>query len=220
VRYCWLFILPFIAVSCQPGAEEWHKTYAKLKCTYENVTEERDRSEKHRVEVLKRRQDSIQNLIDVKFQIQKAKLQSLQAEINEVDKTYMTEYRKAQDEQSEKHGHVSTPAYERQLQRLEIQRAVRNESFARKFKKAEKELQANSDYNALKKEIGDIEAALKNVKEEVKDIFKPRLDSLQEKVNNHRVYGKELKRSLNEKEAKTFAAKIDSININPCKYVN
>jgi hypothetical protein len=220
VRHIWLLILLFIAVSCQPNAEEWHKVYAKYKCDYEIVADERERSERQRIEVLTERLDSIQNLIDIKFRIQKTKLQLFKTEIGEVEKTYLTEYKNAQDEQSVKHGHMGTPDYDRKLQWLENQRATKIQSLDRKLKKEEADLLANSDYNALKKRLDEVETALRNVKEEVKDIFKPKLDSLQEQVNNHRIYGRELKKSLNEKEAKEFQVRIDSINSNPCKYVN
>jgi hypothetical protein len=220
VRNSWILILLFLAVSCQPSAEEWHKRYAKLKCDYKIVVEERDRSEKQHLEVLERRQDSIQGLINLKFRIQKSKLQSFKKEIGEVEETYLVEYKKAQDEQSAKHGHMGTPDYDRQLQRLENHRATKIQIIDQKVKKEEADLLANSDYNTLKKEMAEVETAVRNVKEEVKDVFKPKLDSLQEQVNNHRIYGRELKKSLDQKVAKEFQARIDSINSNPCKYVN
>lgn len=219
MRIIGLFILPLIAFSCQPNTEEWHATYAQYKCDYKTLTEEREHTVNQRNDILTAKKDSIQKLIETKFQDQLARMQTLRDQIQDAEKVYTAEYRKAQDEQSAKYGHVSTPAYEKQLQRLDNQRSIKTSVLVERLRKEESELKANSDYVALSNVKEEVENALKNVNEEVKEMYKSRVDSLQEKVNNHRIHGKEIKRSLDEKEGKAFQALTDSINNSPCKYV-
>jgi hypothetical protein len=219
VRYFWLFIFPFIITSCHPDTGEWQKKYAKYKCDYRNLVAERDSSEMRQIEILKVRKDSIQNLIGGKFKTQLEKIKFLRLELDKVEKNYLAKHRALQDEQSLKHGHVATPDYDKKLQQLEYNRTREKEILIQKLKEEEEGLLTNGDYSSLKKLIEENDVALKNTKDAAKETFRSRLDSLQEKVNNHRINGRGLKKSLSESKATEFQALMD-INSDPCKYVN
>src|SRR6266853_670022 len=112
VWLCLTFLI--LLFSCAKDQNEWLNRYAKYKCEYNNLLEERTQTENKILARLSQKKDSIQNQLNTLFAAEIEKIKTLNAKLILIEKNYTKEYIRLQDIQSAKYGHKSTPEYERQ----------------------------------------------------------------------------------------------------------
>ncbi|HSH67380.1 MAG TPA: hypothetical protein VLB84_16670, partial [Bacteroidia bacterium] len=143
-------------------------------------------------------------------------ISKLNDDITNVHNEYMKVYRKAEGEQSEKYGHVSTPAYEKKINKLEIMKQEKASVLEKKIADVKAQMESQADFIFLTKQIKSVENKIKNAQQSIVNSHKPSVDSLQELLNTENSNYKDLKKELNQPEQNELELKRDSIRANPC----
>lgn len=144
------------------------------------------------------------------------KIDVLKRQIKDEQKKYMEEYRNLSDKHNEKHGHVSTPEYEKSLIRIQQSSDNRIASIQKKIKMINDEMRSNNEYQILVGKIALIENKIKEQGSTIHNKYKPAFDSLQEVLNNLNSNYKTILKDLANDEKQILESKRDSIRKYPC----
>jgi hypothetical protein len=145
------------------------------------------------------------------------KIAKLNEAIKEAQHEYMKAYRIAEERQNEKFGHKSTPAYEKEINKLDLIKQNKISNLQNKIDQIKSEMQKNDDYQLITNNIKVQEDKIKMSENNIVVSHKSVLDSRQELLNVENDNFKRLKTQLTSSEQKTLELKRDSIRVNPCK---
>jgi chromosome segregation ATPase len=206
-----------ILISCADKKQEWFKNYAQTKCAYQTEQE-------------KIKADSIKQISGLIADIEKTKkelavfcssyenkLAALNEQTKDVQKEYMRAYRKAEEIQSAKFGHRNTPAYEKELNKLENTKTDKMTTVQNKITQLKAEMESKSEYKKLTKQLKQAEEQIKITLETIIANHKVTVDSLQEELDVENSNFKRMKSEMKNNEQKIFELKRDSIRTHPCK---
>lgn len=216
MRVCLIIVCFMTLISCADKKQEWLKNYAQTKCAYQME------QEKIKADSVKQTSNLIAEMEKTKKELAKFclpfenKLIALNGQIKDVQKEYMKSYRKAEEAQSSKFGHRNTPAYEKELNKLENIKADKMSSVKNKIAQLKTDMEAKSEYKKLTGQLSQIEEQIKNTQEVIITKHKTTVDSLQELLNVQNSNFKRMKSEMQTNEQIEFELKRDSIRINPC----
>jgi hypothetical protein len=214
------FILSAILLmlaSCADKKNEWLKQYAQTKCAYQTEQDIIKADSIEQVSSLVADRLKLQEQLSIIAAPFEKKIVELNEEVKKVKREYMKSYRMAEEAQNAKFGHQNTPAYEKEINRLDNIKQTKTFTLERKISEVKSELENSKDYISITKKIRSQDEKIITTKESIITNHKVVIDSLQELLNVENSNFARIKSELDPKEQKTLELKRDSIRVNPCK---
>lgn len=211
------FTCIIFCVSCTDKKEEWLKRYAQTKCAYKNEKDKVNADSIAKISSLIAEKEKLQeqlNLITSSFD---KKIKELNEGINAAQKDYMKAYRIAEGKQSAKYGHRNTPAYEKEINNLDLIKRTKISSLEHKIAEVKSEMESKDEYKSITGKIKLQDDKIRTTKELITTTHKSVMDSLQELLDLENSNFKRLKSEFEPAEQNKFELKRDSIRANPCK---
>jgi hypothetical protein len=213
------FAISFIAMffSCTDKKINWLTHYSSTKCAYQTEMEKFKSDSAIQITPLLKECEELQKKLVVTRKPFETKIAEIEDKKTLVQKEYMKAYRKEEEKQSTKYGHVSTPAYEKKINQLEKIKNVKNETLQQKITLIRNDMESQSDFISLTQQISTLNKKINNVQEGIAIKHKKIIDSLQQMLNVENANYNVLKKELNSDEQKNIELSRDSVRANPCK---
>lgn len=211
--YCLLFVL----YSCADKKEDWLQKYAQTKCAYQNEEDKINADSIAKISSLIAEMEKLQKQLTFITSPCDKRIKELNEEIQNAQKDYMKAYRIAEGKQSEKYGHRNTPAYEKEINKLDLIKRNKISSLQNRIAEVKSEMESKDEYKSITEKIKLKEDKIKTTKDLITTTHKPVIDSLQELLDLENSNFKRLKSEFEPTEQKNFELKRDSIRANPCK---
>lgn len=204
-------------ISCKNSSDNWLQEYQKTKCEWAELELLLHQDS---LKIQSKYATDLQKLNDTIGKLKLPYEQKITAiKVNEVEnqENYLKLYHKATDIQSQKYGHVSTPAYEKQIAYYERKReekttinSIQIENLMRK------EINVIANFESQKNEI---QQKISNELQPILEKTKPQFNTLQIALDNLNRDFKMKVEKMKQKEQIKFYKQRDSIRANPCNFV-
>ncbi len=210
-------LLLFGITSCADKKDEWLERYAQTKCAYENEEGKIKADSIAQIPSLLNEREKLNEQLFVISAPFEKKINELNEGMKEAHREYMKSYRIAEGKQSVKYGHRNTPAYEKEINNLDIIKRTKISKLQYKITEIKSEMEHNGDYKTIAEKNRLNEEKIKLTQEMIIAKHKPTIDSLQELLNVENSNFKRMNSELEPSEQKVLELKRDSIRTNPCK---
>lgn len=217
MKSCMLVGFAIIFFSCHDKKAQWLEYYAQSKCAYITEKNKIHYDSLEQIAPLVQQHKQIESKLTEAALPHTSKLSQLNNMLRQASGDYMKAYRKLQDDQNAKHGHISTPDYERKLNALERNRTSGLNAIQRQIALVNEAMQKDTSIIRLSEKLKTQEAIITTTFEAIIAKHKYIIDSLQQNIDVANTNYKYLKRELTTDEQTALEQKRDSIRLNPCK---
>lgn len=209
--------LLFAITSCADKKEEWLQRYAQTKCAYQTEEDKIKTDSTEQIPSLIAEREKLKEQLSTITAPFERKINELNEGIKEAQSEYMKAYRIAEGKQSAKYGHRNTPAYEKEINNLDLVKRTKISILQNKIAEVKSEMESNNDYKSIAEKIKIQNEKIKVTQETITMNHMVVIDSLQELLNVENSNFKRMKSELEPTEQKILELKRDSIRVNPCK---
>jgi hypothetical protein len=211
-----IVFLLFILTSCADKKAQWLEQYAQTKCAYQTEEDKIKSDSIEQIPSLIAERLKLQEQLSIITTPFEKKIEELNEEIKEAQREYMKSYRKAEEAQNAKFGHQNTPAYEKEINRLDIIKSTKIATVQNKIAEVKSEMESNANYKSIIDKITNQDKKIKVTQETIINNHKTTIDSLQELLNVQNSNYKRMKSELAPAEQIILELKRDSIRTKPC----
>lgn len=215
-----IFIFLFIAGCNYQGVDkkkEWIEQYAQTKCEWKQQEDALVSDSIRIISPMVNEREQLFKELEILSAPFNERIKVLQNEINDEQEFYSKEYRRLTDNHYEKYGHVSTPEYEKSLERIKQNRSDRVSILNEKINTIKDEMKKDSNYQKVMDKINLIENQIKEQDNILESKRQPTFDSLQAVLNEQNRKFKMMLNDMETEEKQSFEEKRDSIRKNPCR---
>lgn len=213
-----IFLIFFVFAGCKYKENSWLNNYKEIKCKYAKIEELRSNDSLTKIRKLGKELSEIKieiNKIDKPIADEIAKLENSK---NEIVIKYLNASNKITEIQTDKFGHNSTPAFEKELADNEKEGNSKTKVFENKIDILNQKLAENNKYRELKTKESKINSEIAEAYISIKEKYSKQLENLQYDLNYLNNQFKEIASNLNAQDLKILSKNRDSIKQNPCNF--
>lgn len=214
----YLLIAVFLFAACGDSSQSWLSDYSQVKCAYITTQEQKEKDKSESVRKLLEEKQQQDKGLSAAAESYTKEISEIRAKIKKTERSYHTEYRKLTDKHNDKYGHVSTPGYEKAVERLKARQSKAIEDLQNKLEAVEADMKNDTAVKKITARLAELDEEIKHAEASVEAMYKPKVDSLQRILDELNSKAKYIQADLKGKELSKFNEARDSLKVYPCNY--